>query len=381
VINMSRAFNKEFDVCFISLNVLKHDARTLNLARIFAKNNLSVCIIALAEENDISAYLKENIRLIPVQIPDYKRAYKRFLEFSKEVKKYFHSVKSEIYCAEDLYSLYPASKLKRINGGKLFYDSREIYSALGPLFNNPIKQKLISFAEKRLIKYVNEIFCSGELDAEYLQNYFKWKKPIQVIMNLPKYRDYVSADLFRDIYPISKEQKIILYQGMLLPGRGILKIIESLEYMNDFVFCLLGDGPIKNEIQEFVKSKNLSNRVYLCGTVPYDELHHWTCSADIGVSFIEPVSFSYELALPNKIFEYCMAMIPSLSSDLPALKKIFDRFEIGKIIPSDSNPKAIADAISVIDKHKEKYKEECKKATSVFHYEAQENMILKLMKV
>jgi hypothetical protein len=378
---MSTTFNKEFDVCFISLNVLKHDARTLNLARILAKSNLSICIIALAEENEISTYLKENIHLVPVQMPDYKRAYKRILTFSKELKKYFHSVKSKIYCAEDLYSLYPASKMKRINGGKLFYDSREIYSSLGPLFNNPLKQKIISFAEKRLIKYVDEIFCSGELDAEYLQNYFKWKNPIHVIMNLPNYHEHVSADLFRENYPISGNQKIILYQGMLLPGRGILKIIESLEYLNDFVFCLLGDGPFKNEVLEFVKSKNLGNRVYLCGTVPYDELHHWTCSADIGVSFIEPVSFSYELALPNKIFEYCMALIPSLSSDLPALKKVYEKFEIGKIIPSDSTPKAIADAISEIDKHKEKYKEECKKAKSVFHYEAQENMILKLMKV
>ena len=66
--------------------------------------------------------------------------------------------------------------------------------------------------------------------------------------------------------------------------------------------------------ERLAKDLNVSERVHFCGVVPYRELHQWTCSADIGIVFIEPISFSYKLALPNKLFEYLYCEKPVIAS-------------------------------------------------------------------
>jgi len=47
-----------------------------------------------------------------------------------------------------------------------------------------------------------------------------------------------------------------------------------------------------------------------------------TASVDIGVSLIENLSTSYYYALPNKLFEYIMADVPVVVSNLPQMKKL-----------------------------------------------------------
>ena len=374
--------NKIFDVCFISISKIITDARTLNIARTLVKNGFSVCVIAFGEQSDSDKLSKEKIVLFPIEFKSFSRALKLIRHFYKEAFNYFDIAAANYFIAEDLYSLRVASKLKKLFKGKLIYDSREIYSALGPLSSKPIKQKIISAFEKHYIKNVDKFIVTGEHDEEYLKKYFKTDKPFTVIMNLPPCRDRVQSDLLREKYSIGESKKIIIYQGELLPGRGIIPVINSLQYFEEGVFCILGQGPYKQEIISEAKRCNVDDRVILCGSVPYDELHEWTSSADVGLSFIEPVSFSYQLALPNKLFEYCMARIPSLVSDLPAMKKIIDEYKIGISLSPNSTPQQIADALIEVCK-KEKYESivnNCDSAAFTLNFEAQQEKIISMVK-
>ena len=46
---------------------------------------------------------------------------------------------------------------------------------------------------------------------------------------------------------------------------------------------------------------------------------------------IEPICRSYELTLPNKLFEYAAAGLPMLASDMPVIASTIREWDIGEI--------------------------------------------------
>ncbi len=370
---------KTFDVCFVFFTELATDARTLNFARTLVKNGKSVCVVAIGNEKDVQKFSAENIKLFPVKKPDNKKFWAKWMAYFGNSYQYREEAKAKQYFGMDLYSLFVARQLSKLHKGKLIYDSREIYSALGPLAENKIKQRILSFLEKILVKHTSEIIVSGELDAEYLKTYFKVKVPYHVFMNLPPFREPLKSDYIRKKFSITDEKTVLLYQGMLLPGRGILAIVRALPFFENAVLVLYGEGYFKQDIAEEANLLNVHRRVHFAGVAPYDELHEITCSADIGLVFIQPISLSYNLALPNKLFEYCMAGIPSLASDLPAISKIVEEYHIGKLVPHNACPQELAVALKQLAGKKENYKEACSEASKIFCYEAQEQKIMEMV--
>ena len=364
-------------VTFVDIDT---DARTLNISKAFAKHGYKVVIIGLGDKNSIIKDKTNSIDYYKISVKQFDRTWKRWLDFYRKATIIANDFSAKMYIAEDIYSLPVASEAAKYHKAKLIYDSREIYSALGPLSGKKLKQTIIRLIEKHYIKHVNTIIVTAEDDAVYLRAHLTDKIPYLTVKNYPPYKEYIDTDIIREKLRISDKNKIILYQGMLLKGRGIEKVIQSLSYLNDFVFVILGDGPLRNELETLIKRENLINKVFMPGTIPYEELHIWTCSADIGVSLIEPISISYEHALPNKIFEYTMAGIPTLCSNLPAMTEVVNSYHIGKHIEISASPEDIADAITELTENKEKYFANSKKAASAIAFENQESSIIQLLK-
>ena len=67
----------------------------------------------------------------------------------------------------------------------------------------------------------------------------------------------------------------------------------------------------------------------------YLNLLEITSSADIGIALIKPLSISYRYALPNKLFEYAAAGIPSLASNLPNMQYYIKKYNLGKTVCPD----------------------------------------------
>lgn len=370
-----------YDVCCLSISDINSDARLLNIARTLVKYGKSVSIIAFGSDKDTEDLKLTGIDFFKINDIGFLSANQRWRHFNKEVNSYFN-IKANIYWAADFFSLYCTYRLSNQHKAMFFYDSREIYSRVGSLNKSPFKQYIQTKLEKRWVKHVDKIIVSGELDAEYLKKHFQKDVPYYVILNLPPYREAVDADLFREHYPITKEQKIILYQGMLMKGRGIVPVVESLQYIENLVFCLLGAGDFTGQILQKAKECGVEKRVFICGNKNYSELHQWTCSADIGNCFIEPIAFCNMLALPNKMFEYCMAGIPSVISNLPAMKKINEEYQFGKTVPAGSTPVEIANAIKevLVTDNYSKYAVNCNHASKILCYENQEQTILEIFK-
>jgi glycosyltransferase involved in cell wall biosynthesis len=368
---------KEFDVCMIAFVDIATDARTLNISGSLAKHGYTVAVIGTG---DIPHKENPNITYFQIPVNNKKKTRQRWWEFYQNTKSLSKTIKTKTVFAEDVYSLPTASKLAKRNKSKLIYDSREIYSAIGPLSGKSFRQKFIEIIEKKYIKNVNGIIVTAERDAEYLTQHLSDKIPYTIIKNLPPYKDRIHSDIIREKYSLSKETRIILYQGMLLGGRGIEKTINTVADIDKCAFVILGEGPLRGAIRELIKNKNLSDRVFLAGAIEYSELHKWTCSADLGIALIEPVSKSYELALPNKLFEYIMARIPTLCSNLPAMKEVIEKYDTGKYIDYNAPQEEFARAISEIIDNKAEYIKKCEQAARELSFERQDYQLSELIK-
>lgn len=333
-------------ICFIGLFDAKNDARTLNMAVALKQFNCDVTIVNTGD-TETSTILNSNcINCININVDLRRKLRYIWLEYQRETISKLRNSKFDIIVAEDVYSLGAAARLAKRSRAMLIYDSREIYSALGSLSGKDMQQYLITFKEKFYISRVDKIIVSGDLDSEYLRKSLSDKIPYFTIMNLPYYKHKTEKNLIRENFSISSNTKIVLYQGMLMKGRGLRSTIEAVNLLDNTSLCIMGAGSYRNELRKYIDWRRLSHKAYIAEPVPYTELHDWTCSADTGVLLFEPVSISYELALPNKLFEYCMAQIPSVATDLPAIRQIIERTPISVLVNRQMNVENIAEAIS-----------------------------------
>ncbi|MDX2129805.1 MAG: glycosyltransferase [Chloroherpetonaceae bacterium] len=366
----------DVDICFVFFGDIRFDSRLQNIVRSFTKNSFRVRVVQAGDED--GAWRYEQAEIISVKVPTERRGVAKFGSFYFSILPKVSSILAKIYCAEDVFSLPVAAHAAKKHRGELFYDSREIYSAIGALLGKKVRQKIWSTIEKRYIHKAS-VFCTGDLDADLLATSLSIEKP-EVIYNYPNLQPIKRTNLLRQKLFLEDSATLLIYQGMISDGRGLEIMIRAMQSLpSTYYFVLFGDGNLKSSLQQLVESLSLSERVFFAGKVPYEELLDHTASADIGISLIEPISKSYELALPNKLFEYTLAGIPSLVSNLPALKDTVEKYKIGKVAEHDS-PTSIIESILHLNKEKEYYRANCQRASRVLNWQAQEVRLIDFFK-
>lgn len=369
-----------FDVCCVLLYTIQNDARTLNIARTLHRNGKHVAIIALADPSVVRELEVGGLTIFSLKGATTGRFIWRWLSFAIQLLPLFFKVRARTYWAADGYVLPLTLVFVLLYRSRFYYDSREIYSALGALARRPFVQAVISGIERLCMRYVDTAITSGTLDSAHLKSRYQLPYEPPAILNLPPFYASTSSNTIRDYFSLSPRTRIVLYQGMIFYGRGLLPVVRALPFVEDCVFVLVGEGDFRAGVEAEAERYGVAQRVLFTGKVPYDELPRWTMSADLGVSLIEPVSFSYTLALPNKLFEYCMAGIPSLVTNLPAMRDIINRYDVGRLVEPDVMPEYLAGEIRfcLSPEAREFFTMQCKKAAMTLNWQAQEQHLLKI---
>lgn len=234
--------------------------------------------------------------------------------------------------------------------------------------------------EKSLIRKTQNIITVNKSLAEYFEKKYAVKN-IDVIMNFPTSSILNPDDFidFRKRFSFKGDSKILIYQGVLNRGRGIILLIESMKKIAENVkLIILGNGILKLEAQELVKKLNLEKRIKFIDKVPVVELLNYTSGADFGVNLLEDINLSKKFASPNKLYEYIHAGIPVICSNTIENMKVLDKFKIG--INVENNIGDISSKINTfVLKDTKSYKLECKRAALEYNWECQENSILNLI--
>ncbi|MFQ3596748.1 MAG: glycosyltransferase [Chloroherpetonaceae bacterium] len=362
-----------YDGCFIFFGDIRFDARLQNLIHTLSSRYARLALVQVCDAE--SEFQFETCTVFSVKVDSRRRGAKKFLASYLALLPKAFSIQAAFYCAEDVFSLPIASFLARVNRARLFYDSRELYFAIGALSNKKMKQAVWSLLEEFFIADAT-VFTTGDLDSAMLQSRYRIPLP-QTIYNFPRRFTIERNNALRERLHLSSEHVILLYQGMMGEGRGIFKMLDALEVLPEpFVLVMLGDGVLLEKTRADIQRRHLSKRAFALGAIPYDTLLRYTASADIGLALIEPISKSYELALPNKLFEYVLCQTPPIVSNLPAMISVIERHQVGMAVPLETEQ--IANAILHVSNQIAFYRERCRIAREVLNWDAQSEKVLSI---
>ncbi len=362
------------DILFIALNKIQFDARLHNFINTYLSSNKILGALTL----DHPTFNINNLKHYKIQINENLRTFVKVLKFHKQCLDHIEKFEPKFIVCSDVYSLPIGVKFKKRHKSTLIYDSREIYSELASLRKHPLKQHLLKLFEAHYIRYVDKIIVTGELDRDFLLTKFP-NKEITVIKNFPRRISNVKTIDIRKTLGIENDAIIAIYQGVLLGGRGIEISLRSLMYDSKIHLVIAGHGPLEDKFKSLAKEIGVETRAHFIGSVPYSDLITYTMACNIGLCLIEPISFSYELALPNKLFEYIQAKIPIVASKLIAIEKIFDQYAVGELVQPNISPPELAKVIRFVVKNSEQYRENLEKASEIFVWENQETKIRDLL--
>ncbi|WP_075341953.1 glycosyltransferase [Tenacibaculum agarivorans] len=276
--------------------------------------------------------------------------------------------KKDILLSNDVDSLLPNYLISRFQSKKLVFDSHELFSEIPELVDRKLVKNIWLFLEKKIIPNLKNAYTVCESIANhYRENY---NTHFKILRNVPFTRSVEKKEL-----QFSTDKKIIIYQGAVNLGRGLELMIDTMKYLEDYIFLIVGKGDILQSLQDKVKKENLVDKVLFYGKVTPSELKQITPNAVLGISMEEDLGLNYRYALPNKIFDYIQAEIPVLCSDLPEMKRIVKDYGVGEVI-IDRTPKMIAKQIQQMEE--KDYHEQLLKAKQELIWENEESVLLEL---
>ncbi len=281
----------------------------------------------------------------------------------------------DLLVANDLDTLPANFLISKIKRTKLVYDSHEYFTEVPELVDRDFVRKFWERLEKLMVPGIKYSYTvCGSIAEIYRQKYG---------INMITIRNLADCNLkipeaARREASNKAERKIILYQGSVNKGRGLELVINSMQYLNDVVFRIIGDGDILHDLEGLVAGLGMESKVIFTGRIPPDELVQYTVKADIGISLEENLGMNYYYALPNKLFDYISANIPVVVSDFPEMGSLVKKYDIG-IATNIRNARELASLFRSMLEDTEsirRWKRNLRRAASELCWEKEEKKLL-----
>jgi glycosyltransferase involved in cell wall biosynthesis len=284
--------------------------------------------------------------------------------------------KADILVANDLDTLLPNYLISKIKAIPLAYDNHEYFTGVPELTGRPFVRGAWKAIESYIFPKLKYVYTENASKKKLFEE--EYKVPVLVVRNFP-------LRLLDKPVPIIRpewigDRKIILYQGSVNKDRGIEEMTEAMQYLDNFVFIIIGKGDIYDDIKNKIALLGLNNKVRLMGIIPFNDLPNYTSMADIGISIEKDTNISYRFCLPNKVFDYINAGVPVLVSTLVEMKFLVEKYNVGAFVYSHE-PEEIANTIKNIFSDADKldlYEKNLSAAANELNWENEEKVLLDL---
>ena len=314
----------------IVLNDFTNDSRVLKVSKSLLSLGFDPIVVAMHNTGLVTTELVhgfnvQRVKLFTRSLPKWKPIQLiKYFEFLFRVLFTFKKV-DVVHC-NDLNTL-PLGLLIKICGSnvKVIYDCHEYETETNGL--KGIRKKIKKILEGLLIAYADAVITVSDAIANEYSRLYNISKPY-IILNCPAFSELKKQNLFRDSLCIRDDQTIFLYQGRLSNGRGIELLLEAFSDLpsDKNVLVCMGYGPLQSLVH---KKAQQHKTVFFHPAVKPEILLNYTSSANYGVSFIEDTCLNYRYCLPNKIFEYIMAGLPVITSNLFEMKQLVKAERVG----------------------------------------------------
>ena len=249
-----------------------------------------------------------------------------------------------VWIAHDLETLPLALLARRRHGGRVLYDSHELFveSSLARW-----EGRRWARIERRTIGQADAVVTVSDSIAAELARRYQIAAP-EVILNAPDApaRDGVEpVDLRREL-DLPADTRIALYLGGIVQHRGLEELIAAAAERPDLAVVMLGPSmdAYRGMLERLAAELGVGRRVRFLPPVAPREIGRYAAGADVGLSTIQATFLNYRYALPNKLFDYLHAGLPIVVSDFPDMRALVERHEVGATC-DPTCPRSVAEAI------------------------------------
>ncbi len=234
------------------------------------------------------------------------------------IRLFFYLLFKKIDCigAIDLDTILPCYFISKIKKTKRVYDAHELFCEMKEIVTRPGIYKIW----KRIEGFTVPKFPNGYTVNQPIANEFKKMYGVDyaVIRNIA---------LLKEIVPVEKKERFILYQGAVNEGRSFETLIPAFKHINcKLIIC--GDGNFMQQAKQLVAANDLTDKVIFKGKIKPDELTAITQQAYIGITLFDDKGLSNYYSLANRFFDYLHAGIPQLCVNYPVYADINSKLPI-----------------------------------------------------
>jgi glycogen synthase len=250
----------------------------------------------------------------------------------------------DVVHANDFATLPAAWLTARANGARLVYDAHELYAqeeASMPSTYRAFVRALEGFLARRAHAVVT---VSEPLARELAVELRLGRRPL-VVLNAPP-REEVEE-------PRADGPLRAIYQGAVAPGRPLEDLWEAVAASDGVELTVRVAGVDLEALRREVALRGLEGRVRVAEPVPPDRLVAALAGHDVGVIFNRPRAGHFQVALPNRLFEYMMAGLAVVCPALPALAEIVEGEGVG-VTYTPGSPAALGAVLTELASDRER---------------------------
>ena len=358
---------KKIAICVT--NDLVADQRVNKTAYSLSNNNFDITIIGRQLKNSLPVncnYKTKRFKLL------FNKGFLFYANYNIRLFFYLLFSDFDIFLSNDLDTLpacYYASRLKK---KPIIYDSHELFTEVPELVNRNFVKNFWTKIEKHILPKLRYTYTVCQSIADIYNK--KYKTSFKVVRNIPVCKNTEKEQIKHST------EKIILYQGAVNKGRGLEQIIKAMPFINNAKLLIIGDGDVLKDLKHLANKLDINNKIKFTGKIPFEKLKPITQTADLGISLEQNIGLNYYYALPNKIFDYIHSNIPILASDLPEIKNIIEKYNVGELI-NDFSPESLSQKINNLlnnDKKLNLYKQNTYTAAKELCWQTEEKIILEI---
>lgn len=239
------------------------------------------------------------------------------------------SLCADAYIAHDIHMLVPAGRAAKKNGAALVFDCMEFYSDMGDS-QTQTDRRIIEALEAEWLPRCDLVLASSDFVADEYQQKYEIRKPL-TILNCPKTLDNLPRQNLRGFRLYWRNSVIGLGQ------RGLDDAFVALSHLPiDISLHLQGQLPDRSSaaVSDRVNQLGIADRVFVHPACLPEEAVVAASEFTVGLCLERTGVRNQELTVSNKIFDYMMAGLPVVSSDLQGLANIVGRSKGGMLYRS-----------------------------------------------
>jgi glycosyltransferase involved in cell wall biosynthesis len=146
---------------------------------------------------------------------------------------------------------------------------------------------------------------------------------------------------------IPDDVPLVIYSGGIHISRGMDLLVSSLEFLPGVHLAMTSNREswYIEELKEKVAKFSGADRLHFVPYVAPEEVVPYISTASVGISPLPADVVNYDLALPNKLFDYMQAKLPIVSSNCFEVSELLSKYPLGEVFDWQ-DPKALAHAVT-----------------------------------